>query len=256
MTDLEESDLPRSRKERRRARRGGKRNPNNNNNQPQPTKVNLVLKTVNPLTKNQDIAFKAYREKHLLLHGYAGTGKSFLALYFALNDVLNNQLYDKVIIIKSAVQSRNQGHMPGNQEQKQAVFEAPYHSICSDLFGRGDAYDVLKQKRIVEFTTTSFLRGETLNNAVVILEEVQNMNDTEINTCVTRLGENSKLIINGDFRQNDLANRRNEESGIGKLLEVVDYMGCFTKIEMQIEDIVRSKLVKDWIVARSRIGLV
>ena len=248
------SSRPANRKERRLAKYQGENS--NSSKVATPTKQHLVLKDIQPLTANQKRVFDDYSDNDLLVTGYAGTGKSLCLLYLALDDIINNSIFKKVVIIRSAVNSRNIGFLPGGEKEKTAVYEAPYKSICSDLFGRGDAYDLLKTKGIIEFTTTSFLRGETINDAVVLLEEVQNFSDSEVNTAITRLGENTKLLINGDFRQNDLYNKRNEESCIGQLLNIAKYMENLSIIEMEIADIVRSARVKSWIVARSKLGLM
>jgi phosphate starvation-inducible protein PhoH len=211
----------------------------------------LQLKSINPITKNQSGAFKAYFSgANLLLHGYAGTGKTFQALYLALNDVMTQEDLDRVVIVRSAVPSRAQGFLPGDEAEKYAIYESAYRDIVGDLFGRASAYNVLKDAKIIDFRTTSYLRGITLDHAVIVIDEVQNMTDGEINTIMTRVGEGSRVIICGDFRQNDLENKRYEESGIYELLDTIGRMKSFETVEFGIQDIVRSGLVKEWIVAR------
>lgn len=249
------STRPANRKERRLSKQQGITD-NNFSKVSSPVKNHLKLKDITPLTDNQQRVFNDYMDHDLLVTGYAGTGKSLCLLYLALNDIINEQLFKRVVIIRSAVNSRNIGFLPGGEKEKTAVYEAPYRSICSDLFGRGDAYEILKKNGIIEFTTTSFLRGETIDDAVVLLEEVQNFSDSETNTAITRLGENTKLLVNGDFRQNDLYNKRNEESCITQLLNIAKYMENLSIIEMEIDDIVRSSRVKSWIVARAKLGLM
>jgi phosphate starvation-inducible protein PhoH len=248
------SSRPANRRERRLAKQQGENG--NVTKLSTPSKQHLTLKDIKPLTDNQERIFSDYKYNDLLVTGYAGTGKSLCLLYLALNDIINEELFKRVVIIRSAVNTRNIGFLPGGEKEKTAVYEAPYKSICSYLFGRGDAYELLKKNGIIEFTTTSFLRGETIDDAVVLLEEVQNFSDSEVNTAITRLGENSKLLINGDFRQNDLYNKRNEESCIAQLLNIAKYMDNLSIIEMEIDDIVRSSRVKSWIIARSKLGLM
>jgi phosphate starvation-inducible protein PhoH len=248
------SSRPANRRERRLAKQQGENG--NVTKLSAPSKQHLTLKDIKPLTDNQKRIFSHYTYNDLLVTGYAGTGKSLCLLYLALNDIINEELFKRVVIIRSAVNTRNIGFLPGGEKEKTAVYEAPYKSICSYLFGRGDAYELLKKNGIIEFTTTSFLRGETIDDAVVLLEEVQNFSDSEVNTAITRLGENSKLLINGDFRQNDLYNKRNEESCIAQLLNIAKYMDNLSIIEMEIDDIVRSSRVKSWIIARSKLGLM
>lgn len=208
------------------------------------------LSVIRPMTINQSRVFKEFnRGQHLLLHGYAGTGKSFLSLYLALNEVLNKKTYKTVIIVRSAVPSRTQGFLPGTEAEKAAVYESAYTAIVDDLFKKAGSYKRLKDQKVIEFTTTSYLRGLTIDDAIVIIDEVQNMIDGEINTVMTRVGQNSRVVICGDFRQNDLVGRR-EESCIRSLMDTIWRMGSFSTIEMTHDDIVRSGLVKEWILAR------
>jgi phosphate starvation-inducible PhoH-like protein len=202
---------------------------------------------INPVTDNQQKVFDAYEnKKHLHLMGYAGTGKSFLSCYLGIRDVLDGY-YDKLIIVRSAVPTRDIGFLPGKQDDKTAVYEAPYKQIFGQLFQRGDAYEILKQKMSVEFLPTSYVRGITIDNAVVMVDECQNMNDHEMNSIITRLGRNCRLIVCGDMRQSDLYR---EESGFKQTVEIFSKMKSMAMIEFQKEDIVRSGFVKEYIIAR------
>lgn len=207
-------------------------------------------RSIQPKTDNQQRVFDAYDDqKHLFLYGYAGTGKTFLSLYLSLVDVIE-QYYHKVIIVRSVVPTRDMGFLPGKQQEKMAVYEAPYIQICNDLFRRKDAYDLLKQKDMVEFLPTSFIRGITLDNCIVVIDECQNMNDHELNSVITRLGDNSKLIICGDIRQTDLVR---EESGFKESLRIFNKMSSLELIEFGVNDIVRSGFVRDYIIARENL---
>ena len=209
------------------------------------------LRKISPLTSNQDKTFNAYRKGfNLICHGFAGTGKSYISLYLALEEVLNGGLYDKVVIIRSVVPSRDVGFLPGSIKDKIRVYEEPYKEIVDDLFGRGDGYDVLKMKNMIQFTTTSFLRGLTFNNAVVLVDEIQNMCFSEIDTVMTRLGDRSRVIFSGDFRQTDLVHDR-DKSGIHKFINITKRMNGFEYVEFEKSDIVRSSLVKDYIIHRT-----
>lgn len=211
------------------------------------------LSRVKPLTENQQKAFEDYRAgDHLLLLGTAGTGKTFIGVYLALNDVLTGHLYSSVTLVRSGVQSRDMGFLPGNLTEKMELYENPYVSICSELFDRGDAYDVLKKSKTIEFLSTSFLRGTTFRNSVVVVDEVQNMNAMELHTVMTRVGENCRIIFCGDLRQSDLINTR-EKSGLRDFLTVVDRMQSFSHIEFTAEDIVRSGLVREYILKREEL---
>lgn len=213
------------------------------------------LRPIRPLTPNQEETFQSFAdEKHLLLHGVAGTGKTFVSLYLALDQILNKGRYRKALIVRSAVASRDIGFLPGGLKEKTKVYEEPYKSICDDLFGRGDGYEVLKLKGLVEFTTTSFLRGLTWDNTIVVVDEIQNMTLHEIDSIITRVGENCKVILCGDFRQSDLAGydaRRN----LLTFGSIVDRMKCFRKIEFGVEDIVRSAFVKSYIMSKLELGV-
>lgn len=213
---------------------------------------------VDPMTHNQKLAFQYWDEGyHLMLHGIAGTGKTFLGLYFAIDEILKkNSEYKKIYIIRSTVSTRPQGFMPGGPKDKIKVYEGPYVSICKKLFGRGDAYDVLKQRNQIEFLSTSFLRGETFEDCIVIVDEVQNMSEQELHTVMTRLGENSRVVFCGDVKQDDLTSKRyNEESGLRDFMRIINNMMEFEFIEFEIDDIVRSALVKSYIIERDKLGL-
>jgi phosphate starvation-inducible protein PhoH and related proteins len=210
------------------------------------------LKSVRPITISQNRIFKEWSKgQHLLLHGFAGTGKSYLAAYLGLREIEKDNAIEKMVIVRSAVPSRKQGFLPGNEEEKAAVYEMPYRTIVDELHGKAGAYNRLKETKAIEFETTSYLRGLTISNSVVVVDEVQNLDDGEMNTVMTRMGENSRVILCGDTAQNDLKRTRTEVSCIGSLLETVDQMPSFSIVELGINDIVRSGLVKEWILARS-----
>lgn len=231
--------------------------PRKNAQQQQPQKqAHFELRTIKPLTVNQQKTFEAYRTGHnLMLHGYAGTGKTFCALYLALDEILTgNSPYDKIVLIRSVVPSRDMGFLPGSIKDKIAVYEEPYKEICDDLFGRGDGYNILKMKKIIEFTTTSFLRGITFNNAIVIVDETNNMILSELDTVMTRMGNNSRIIFCGDYRQTDL-NKPHEKTGINTFMNITRRINSFKHIEFEKEDIVRSGVVRDYIIQKTEMGL-
>lgn len=225
----------------------------------QPTTSNALkikldhLKTFEPLTENQRLFFEAYKrgDYFLALHGVAGTGKTFCAMYKALEEVLDkNNPFKKVIIVRSAVQSREIGHLPGDVTEKMEIYQQPYVQIGDTLFGRKDAYQRLVEQGFVEFISTSFIRGMSFDDAIIIVDEMQNMTFEEIDTVMTRVGYRSKIIWCGDYRQTDLNKKKNDVSGILKFFDVAYHMGAFTKIEFTVDDIVRSSLVKDYIIAK------
>jgi phosphate starvation-inducible PhoH-like protein/PhoH-like ATPase len=186
----------------------------------------------------------------MLLHGVAGTGKSYIALYKALEEVLDHgNPYHQVVIVRSAVPSREIGHLPGDEKEKTEVYQLPYQDICQNLFGRHDAFQRLCEQGTVKFMITSFVRGITLDNSVIIVDESQNMTDMELNSIITRVGENSKIIFCGDFRQTDLY-KKTDMSGLKKFMVIADMMPSFRVIEFDVKDIVRSDIVKEYILAR------
>jgi phosphate starvation-inducible PhoH-like protein len=192
------------------------------------------------------------RGKNLVISGYAGTGKSFISCLFAL-DLLKKRSIDQVQIIRSATQARDIGHLPGTLQEKLMVYEKPYEQIFNEILHRDDAYCLLKQKGMVKFESTSFLRGLTYDNSLVILDEAQNANYAELYSVITRIGENSRIIIVGDGSGNQCdLNLRHEFSGFLKIVEVCEKIPKhFSIIEMGVEDIVRSEFVKDFIIASS-----
>jgi len=212
------------------------------------------LKTFNPLTENQKIFFDSYKrgDYFTALHGVAGTGKTFCALYKALEEVLDkSNTFDKIIIVRSAVQSREIGHLPGDVGEKMEIFQQPYQQICETLFGRKDAYQRLTEQGYIQFISTSFIRGMSFDDAIIIVDEMQNLNYEEIDTVMTRVGYRSKIIWCGDYRQTDLR-KNNDKSGILKFFDIAQHMSSFTRIEFTADDIVRSSLVKEYILAKLR----
>lgn len=211
------------------------------------------LKVFEPLTDNQRKFFEAYKngEQVLMLHGVAGTGKTFIALYKALEEVLDrSNPYERVIIVRSAVPSREIGHLPGDEKEKSEVYQLPYKEICDTLFGTGNQpYQRLQEQGNILFMITSFVRGITLDNSIIIVDECQNMTDMELNSIMTRVGDRSKIIFCGDFRQTDL-NKKHDMSGLKKFMEIAELMRTFSIINFDVDDIVRSDIVRDYILAR------
>ena len=131
------------------------------------------------------------------------------------------------------------------------IYEQPYRQICETLFERKDAWDRLVEQGHIQFISTSFIRGMSFDDAIIIVDEMQNMNYEEIDTVMTRVGYRSKILWCGDYRQTDLR-KNGDKSGIIKFLAIADKMDAFTRIEFTVDDIVRSSLVKDYILAKMK----
>ncbi len=222
----------------------------------QPQQTQLIIKEIIPKTLNQEKTFDAYdKDKSLLLNGIAGCGKSFLSLYLSLDEILaNSEKYKKLYIIRSVVSTRDMGFLPGNVQAKSAVYEAPYYGICSELFGRGDAYELLKRKDIVEFTTSSFLRGTTFRDSILFVDEFQNMTLHEFSSIITRIGENCKVIVCGDYTQSDHV-KQQDKNEVKNIIKILDNMKSVEHITFTVDDIQRNKLVKEFIVTKQKLGL-
>ena len=221
------------------------------------------LVTIKPITDNQEAVFNAYKKdkKNLFLHGAAGTGKTFISLFLALEEVLDPSTpYDCVYIIRSAVPTREIGFLPGDEEDKTALYQIPYQNMVQFMFEQPSdqafnmLYDRLKAQGSIMFLTTSYLRGITLDNCIVIVDECQNMNFHELDTIMTRIGQESKIIYSGDFFQSDLIKNTDRE-GFGKFLSIINDMSEFKSIEFNIGDIVRSGLVRSYLIAKTKQGM-
>lgn len=217
----------------------------------------FAMQTLKPKTAKQEDLFDSYYsgKKVIANIGSAGTGKTFVSLFLALKDVMNSStVYDKIIVVRSAVQTRDQGFMPGTLQEKEAYYEGPYVDALTELFGRGDAYQVMKAKKTINFMSSSFVRGLTWDKAIIIVDECQSMTLHELESIITRLGENSRVIFCGDTRQDDLATKKNrlDVSGLSSFLKVVRKMDSSDVIEFTTDDIVRSGVVREYLVAKEQ----
>lgn len=209
-----------------------------------------------PITENQKIAFDLWKEgENLVLAGSAGTGKTFIALYLALEKMLERSTeFDKIIIIRSVVAVREIGYLPGKLEDKISVFETPYRSIVEELFEDKAVYNKLSNNKQVHFETTSFIRGKTFDRSIIIVDEMQNLNFHELDSVMTRIGENSKIIFCGDYLQSDF-DREGDRLGIMKFLQIIERMKDISVIQFGWDDIVRSGTVRDYIMTKEMLGL-
>ena len=216
---------------------------------------------IDPLTENQKKLFDSYSEgKHLVAYGCAGTGKTFITLYNALKEVLNEITpYEQIYIVRSLVATREIGFLPGDHDDKSALYQIPYKNMVKYIFQMpSDAdfemlYGNLKQQETIKFWSTSFLRGSTLDNSIIIVDEYQNLNFHELDSIITRVGENSRICFCGDASQSDLV-KTNERTGISDFMNILRKMPSFDIIEFGVDDIVRSGLVKEYIIAKMEAG--
>ena len=225
--------------------------------------INLdYIKKIEPLTENQEIFFDLYKKnQNLVAYGCAGTGKTFITLYNALLDVLDPRTpYEKIYIVRSLVATREIGFLPGDHEDKSSLYQIPYKNMVKYMFEMPDdnAFDMLytnlKSQGTISFWSTSFIRGTTLDNAIIIVDEFQNLNFHELDSMITRVGEDSKLMFCGDATQTDLV-KTAEKNGIIDFMRILNNMPSFDTIEFQAEDICRSGLVKEYIVAKLELGM-
>ena len=221
-----------------------------------------LMRDIDPLTTNQQSLFDAYAQgKHLVAYGCAGTGKTFITLYNALKDVLDpNTPYDKVYIVRSLVATREIGFLPGDHEDKSSLYQIPYKHMVKYMFEmRTEAdfqmlYGNLKTQGTIDFWSTSFIRGTTFDKAIIIVDEFQNLNYHELDSIMTRVGEDTKIMFCGDATQTDLL-KQNERNGIHDFMRVLRLMSSVDIIEFGVEDIVRSGLVKEYILAKMELNL-
>ena len=226
-----------------------------------PINTNYLL-NIEPITDNQKRFFESYKEgKHIVAYGTAGTGKTFITLYNALKQVLDDTTpYERIYLVRSLVSTREIGFLPGDHEDKADIYQIPYKNMVKYMFQMpSDAdfemlYGNLKAQESIKFWSTSFIRGTTLDNAIVIVDEFQNLNFHELDSIITRIGENSKIMFCGDASQTDLI-KTNDRNGIVDFMNILRKMNSFDIIEFDINDIVRSGLVKEYIIAKLENGL-
>ena len=224
--------------------------------------TNTDLVKIEPITDNQKLVFESYnKNKNQFLYGCAGTGKTFISLYLAFQEVLNIKTpYDKVVVVRSLIPTREIGFLPGDEEDKAALYQVPYQNMVQFMFKQPNEqafnmlYDRLKQQGSFYFLSTSFLRGLTFDNSIIIVDEFQNLNFHELDTIVTRVGQDSKIIFCGDFMQTDLS-KTSERNGLFDFLRILEEMNEFNCTEFNIGDIVRSGFVRNYLIQKTKLGI-
>ena len=219
------------------------------------------LNDIKPITDNQKEVFNNFADKNLFLYGVAGTGKTFVALYNALKDVLDPKSpRERVYIVRSIIPTRDIGFLPGDEEDKSYLYQTPYQNMVRFMFKRGsDAefdrlYNDLRNQGTIDFLTTSFLRGVTIDNGVIIVDECQNLNFHELDTIMTRVGQDSKIVFAGDMQQTDLT-KTQDRNGILDFVNILQQMPEVNCIEFDLNDIVRSGLIKSYLINKIKLGL-
>ena len=218
--------------------------------------------TIKPVTDSQKLVFESWKKgMNQFLFGCAGTGKTFISLYLALQEVLKNETpYDKVIVVRSLIPTREIGFLPGDEEDKAALYQVPYSNMMQFMFEQPNEqafsmlYDRLKAQGSFYFLSTSFLRGLTFDNSIIIVDECQNLNFHELDTIITRVGQDSKIFFCGDFGQSDLT-RMNEKNGLMDFLQILQEMQEFNCTEFDIGDIVRSGFVRSYLIQKTKLGM-
>ena len=221
---------------------------------------NLI--SIKPITDNQKLVFETWKQKkNQFLFGCAGTGKTFISLYLALQDVMNLQTkYNKVVLVRSLIPTREIGFLPGDEEDKAALYQVPYANMVQFMFQQPNEqafnmlYEKLKQQGSLYFLSTSFLRGLTFDNSIIIVDECQNLNFHELDTIITRVGQDSKIVFCGDFGQTDLS-KTSEKNGLHDFLRILEEMEEFNCVEFDIGDIVRSGFVRNYLIQKTKLGL-
>ena len=220
------------------------------------------LVEVKPITDNQKLVFESYKKGlNQFLFGCAGTGKTFVSLYLAFQEVLKNETpYERVVVVRSLIPTREIGFLPGDEEDKAALYHVPYSNMVQFMFKQPNEqafnmlYDRLKAQGSFYFLSTSFLRGLTFDNSIIIVDECQNLNFHELDTIITRVGQDSKIIFCGDFMQTDLT-KMGERNGLHDFLRILEEMKQFNCVEFDIGDIVRSGFVRDYLIQKTKLGI-
>lgn len=223
---------------------------------PQKLRIDDLL-TFEAITGSQEKVYDAwYKEgNHLMMVGTAGTGKTFTAMYLGLEECLDkSNSFERVTVVRSVVPTREIGFLPGSIEEKINTYNAPYKAICTELFDDSEAYDKLTNQGAIEFMSTSFIRGVTLTDTILVIDEIQNMSFHELDSIITRVGRNCRVIFAGDYKQSDFT-KETDKKGLLKFMDIIDNLNRFTVVEFTWADIVRSDFVRDYIMTKDMLGI-
>ena len=214
------------------------------------------LEHYEPITGNQQLAYDAWDDgDNLVLAGSAGTGKTFIAMHMALEELLDpDSPIRQIVVLRSVVSVRDPGHLPGTKEEKETVFQIPYKNICGELFNDNGAWGKMISAKQIQFESTSFIRGATFNDSVIIVDEMQNLNFHELDSVITRIGDRSKIIFCGDYKQTDFR-FEDEKNGLFKFMSIIEQMKHFSIINFTWADIVRSGLVRDYLMTKEMLNI-
>lgn len=209
-----------------------------------------------PKTDNQGKAETTWDNGYnLVLSGSAGTGKTYLALRFALEQILDKETeYEELVIVRSIVPTRDIGFLPGNEEEKKQAYAAPYIGLLKEIMGDNEAWNKLVTAKKLRFESTSFIRGTTFNNAIIVVDEMQNLNFHELDSVITRVGHQCRFIMCGDYYQSDFQ-KDNDKKGILNFMNIVTQLNQFDVVEFTWKDIVRSDFVRDYIMTKEMLGI-
>lgn len=207
-------------------------------------------KIVRAKTANQKLLVKSAENNDIIFAvGPAGTGKTYTAVALAVR-ALKNKSVKKIILTRPAVEAgESLGFLPGDLKEKIDPYLRPIYDTLDDMIPP-DKLNYYMTNRIIEIAPLAYMRGRTLDNAYIILDEAQNATELQIKMFLTRIGPNAKAIITGDLSQIDLP--KNQISGLGKAIRILKNIKGITHIELDGNDVVRHRLVKEIIKAYNK----